>query len=487
MKPVRCLSVSIQVMQCVFALVFGTSAKVAAQSVVMREIHGFADGFNASVVGDSNHDGRDELLCTRLIPPNLADDVVFERRGINDWNLVSVSPDMGRLDDAGDGDRDGKFELLIASAEAGLLVVESVDANTYPSQIVYSNPGIGFFQAPLRYADDLDRDGAREIVFSTSSSAGLEVVVLENTADDSYQEVARPVFSTGSAYPGQLATGDFDDDGKGDIVVGDSSGNIYVIANRADNAYELVWHMNLMTRFNVDGLGDLGDADGDGRHEFAVAASDAAIGARLWVFESVGLDQYVPVFVTSIPTCTNDVRAADVDGDGRNEIVLGNGTDVEIWKAIADDTWTMVWAAPARGRDCSHIVAADLNQNGFAEVLYTDPDLAHSHLVEWPWRVDASQNDVDRPGDVLFTFRDRPALRQITILVGSRNVGRRIRDWLQQGNPNVLLSQNGDETVLRLNLPGLGVSSGRQIRFAVSAQDRQSLERFSDVFTYTAP
>ncbi len=311
------------------------------------------------------------------------------------------------------------------------------------------------------------------------------MVILENVGDNTYQEVARPQFGVGW-YPRNLDSGDFNGDGWGDILVSDSGSNVYVIACRGDNVYELAWQRHLYLNTGAGDVAGLGDADGDGRLEFMVTEETLP---RFWIFESVGGDEYFQVFTAATPTSSFLLSPGDVDGDGRNEVVMSTGIRLHIWKSIANDTWERIWEAPASGRSDTFTLTADLNNNGFAEIFYTCcwPANNRSYLVEWPFRVDVSQNDADRPGDLLFTTRSRAQLRDVWIRLNSLDVTGRIRNQWQSGNPRVSLTEQGDESVLRLNLAGLGLPSGRQVRFTILARDRQTDEVYQDQVTYVAP
>ncbi len=468
----------------VFAIAAGPIV-ASAQLVPMRLLHEFPDGFGPSAPGDSNHNGKAEIHCLRFIPPNQGDYDVYERRGVNGWTLLSRRPVLARIDDAGDSDRDGRFELLQASVANGIEVYESVDSESLPSQIVYTNPGIGFFQSPAKITNDLDGDGRREILWTVPNVNTLAVVILENTGDNTYEEVARPTYGGNQDYPGYLATGDLDGDGLGDIVTGDSGGNVYVIENRGDDTYALVWQTSLAI-YPLGEFAVLGDADGDGLLEFA---TETLSPPRLWVFESGGDDQYEVVSSTPIPLGGNQtLRAADVDGNGRNDLIVGVGGTVQIWRAIANDTWEMTWEAPASGRGKTNTLGADLNNNGFAEVLYTAyPNLDRAFLVEWPWRVDASQNDLDRPADAIFNIRNRAALDQIQIRADGLDVTSRLRSLALRGNPHVSVTHRADETFVRLDLPRLGILPGQRVHLEISARDPQTGETHADAFDYVAP
>lgn len=459
---------------------------VSAQAVPMRLLHEFADGYGFSIAADADNDGRAEIHGSRFVPPNVTDYDVLERNGLNSWVLTSRVSDITYANEGGDFDRDGRFDILRISLANGIEVWESADSSSFPLQLVYTNPNIGFFQSPAVFADDLDGDGRGEILYTFSGATQLEVVVLENSGDNTYQEVARPQFGSSNDYPGYVVAGDFDGDGRGDILTHDSGGRVYVLESRGDNAYDLVWETGPLSSYGPRRVAVIGDGDGDGLLEFGVVTM---VPDRLMIFEAVGDDQYVPVFVQDFPMGITNIRPGDLDGDGRNEVILRASFCVEIWRALANDSWQMIWEAPAAGRSTAEFLAYDFNGNGFGELFYTCcyPDINRSFIVEWPFRVDASQNDPDRPGDALFTARDLGGLRGAKIFFNSQDVTNRIRQLYVSGDPHVTVSQESDETILRLDLPGLGTTSGRRVRFRVTARDHSTGQIVQDHFTYVAP
>ncbi len=134
---------------------FGGTSR--AQQVAMRVIREFPDGYGTCVPGDADHDGRAEIHGMRYVAPNTVDYDVLERYGVNDWALVYRVVRTPGVDDAGDCDRDGRFEILRLSIANGIEIFESTSPSSFPSQIVYANPGIAFYAPPIAFTDDLDR------------------------------------------------------------------------------------------------------------------------------------------------------------------------------------------------------------------------------------------------------------------------------------------------------------------------------------------
>ena len=109
-----------------------------------------------------------------------------------------------------------------------------------------------------------------------------------------------------------------------------------------------------------DGLGPVGDFDGDGKLEIAVPVVNgtliclnAADGSHEWSIKS-------PV--------TGDVVAADVNGDGVMELIFA-GRDGHL-HAVSGKDGHEVWAIRASGTP----IVADVDGDGFVEVVAVGGD-----------------------------------------------------------------------------------------------------------------
>jgi len=63
----------------------------------------------------------------------------------------------------------------------------------------------------------------------------------------------------------------------------------------------------------------------------------------------------------------------DIDGDGKNEMVVCGGTHFEVWKSISNNSYTKIfeWTNPEYNTTQSHIRCHDFNKNGIDEIIYS--------------------------------------------------------------------------------------------------------------------
>ena len=102
--------------------------------------------------------------------------------------------------------------------------VATVPANAYPSGIA---------------TGDMNGDGKLDILVSTYKGGDVQVNLLTNQSDGTY-DVSRIATVPANAYPSGIATGDMNGDGKLDILVSTYKGGdvqAFVLLNKGDGTY----------------------------------------------------------------------------------------------------------------------------------------------------------------------------------------------------------------------------------------------------------
>jgi len=203
---------------------------------------------------------------------------------------------------------------------------------------IYLQTAPGTFTAPVRYpvgpdpwalaAGDLDGTGHVDLVVtSPSTSPGVpdsgEISILHHDASHPGSFLAAQMLPTGGGGDA-VAIGDVTNDGHADIVVADGSisdAHVIVFAQSATSPGTFAAPLSLSLGTNR-GANDVAvhDIDGDGRNDIVLAASDNNV-AILYDNGAGGFNS--PVLV---PAGINPqgIAVADVDGDGRFDIVVAN-------------------------------------------------------------------------------------------------------------------------------------------------------------------
>ncbi|MCS6919621.1 MAG: FG-GAP-like repeat-containing protein [Fimbriimonadales bacterium] len=205
---------------------------------------------------------------------------------------------------------------------------------------------------------DLNGDGIDDL-------AQMFFTVYGAISGDTGEPLFPPAFLGGANYFGKWlaysepTVADLNGDGKLDVYLNSRSyargGYAAVHANGAP-----LWAEFHNNDEGSDGLGPVGDFDGDGKLEIVVPVLNntmlclnAADGSRKWRIQT-------PV--------TGDVVAADVNGDGVMEILFG-GRDGKL-RAVSGKDGREVWSIAVSGQP----IVADVDGDGWVEVLLVGTD-----------------------------------------------------------------------------------------------------------------
>jgi hypothetical protein len=231
-------------------------------------------------------------------------------------------------------------------------------------------------------AADMDKDGRADIVCSTSYTAGSVVWYKAGGGGSVPVTWTRFTISPNGGGIGMPAVGDFDGDGRLDVV----SGNY--------NTSTVVWHRNSAAasaagtiswssyQVSVTPLGPTSshaaDVDGDGRVDVLVTSQ---LDHTIWWLRNTpgpptaGNVTFVVYTVSTSATGANSVRAADVDSDGRMDVVSANrGGGRVVWyqntagpASSGNVTWTP--RTVLTGGEPIRVVLADVNGDDRVDVV----------------------------------------------------------------------------------------------------------------------
>lgn len=215
----------------------------------------------------------------------------------------------------------------------------------------------------LPHFPDFDGDGRRELVAMRRQGNRY------NPVDFYPAGQTPPVFSTPLLFLPWAAT-DLDADGLAELVAVDAQ-RVRLVESKARGGFPLesVWQQ-------VDAWGgEVADLDGDGRPELFPRSARAAF---FQVLEAIGDNALRETAVLSNPTEGNNEAgerqvAADLDGDGRGELLSGDD-DGDLWvhEAFGNDVYRLTWqqAGGPEGGDARLVGgAADLDGDGRTEFV----------------------------------------------------------------------------------------------------------------------
>jgi hypothetical protein len=243
---------------------------------------------------------------------------------------------------------------------------------------------------------DLNGDGREDLLFTGgySDANGTLLITELQTVEAGFQ----PDWEAATLVPvgwAVVGTGDFDGDGKTDVLLVDGNGKISdwligpagaTIVDVPDAPFSRTgaFAANPGSGWNVVGIGDF---NGDGRSDVLLRHDNGTI--TEWLGESNGGFAWNSASTYSLDNSWHLAGAGDFNGDGRSDVLLrhDNGTITEwLGQSNGGFTWN---SASTYGLDNSwHLAGAgDFNGDGRSDVL-----LRHDNgtITEWLGQVDGT-------------------------------------------------------------------------------------------------
>jgi hypothetical protein len=260
---------------------------------------------------------------------------------------------------------------VTASAGAGYLpVVRVFDFATGGEKYRLTAFENNFTGGVVAATGDINGDGVDDIVVAAGPGGGPRVRVFDGVTG----QVVRDYFAYASNFAGGvwLAMGDFNNDGRSDIVTGAGDGG---------GAHIRIWDGatgNIFREFfsfdNTLGSGTrvaTGDMNGDGRVDL-LTATGAGSASQVAVYDGVTFQQLSLYSPYGNFTGGVNIAAADVDGDGRADIITGAGTGGGPRIRVANlggNTIFDFFAAEQTFSGGMRVASKDINGDGRADII----------------------------------------------------------------------------------------------------------------------
>ncbi len=257
---------------------------------------------------------------------------------------------------AGDFNRDGKVDLAVLNfSSPHLNILLGNGDGTFQNAVTY--PFITGASLPQAMAlADVNGDGVLDVV-AGNSPAGTVTVFLGNS-NGSFQPAAD--YPAGNA-PSAILMGDFDRDGKLDVVTADPAGTVRFLRGNGDGTFAA--SISLGDIPNALRLASA-DLDGDGRADIFVAGANL-VSVLLNSTGAPPFGCYAPRVSYNVGIDPAMVAVGDFNRDGKLDLAVGNngGTDVSILLGNGDGTFQPAQSFQA-GTHPAYIAVADFNRDG---------------------------------------------------------------------------------------------------------------------------
>ncbi len=334
-----------------------------------------SSGAYPEVVADINGDGELDLVAftfSGAVSVQLGNGA----GGFTDSSSVGITSGsyVDNAATADDFNGDGKLDLAIA--EGG-----------YPNSQVYleRGKGNGTFKTPivsplsssstnpyLMLSGDFNGDGKKDLVVLDDNGAGFQVLLGKGNGSFG-APVDNPL--TDSVF--SLAVGDFNRDGKADVVVtsgSNSNQSVSVYLGNGDGTFRLSMQNVVYQSSYVT----VSDVNGDGNPDLVVAGTNYYGSTNLLVFLGKGDGTFANPLFGPADSYSSQAAVADFNGDGKPDIAIATNSYGNVGIAFmpgnGDGTFgTQVYSSP--GSQLSGlVVVSDVNGDGRPDLVATPPN-----------------------------------------------------------------------------------------------------------------
>ncbi|MBV9927256.1 MAG: VCBS repeat-containing protein [Acidobacteria bacterium] len=317
--------------------------------------------------GDFNGDGKlDAAVSYFSFNPSTVALLLGDGRG---GFTLSKSFDVGadpRVLTAADFNRDGKLDLVTVNWSSNKIsVLLGTGTGDFAAARTF-NTAANFSPRGMRVAD-LNGDGKLDLAVANYSFGSPNAPVSVLLGDGAGNFGAPTQYATGAADASDVAPGDFNGDGRVDLLVSNSGGSsVSLLLGDGAGAF------GAPTNFTVGSSPRavrVGDFDGDGKLDAAVAnyGTPGAASSTVSVLIGNGAGGFAaPVNVTTGPEL-QQLTAADLNGDGKLDLVTSS-TSFEMLVLQGDGAGNF---SPAQTVPVSYnaLAPGDVNGDGSQDIL----------------------------------------------------------------------------------------------------------------------
>jgi FG-GAP-like repeat/FG-GAP repeat len=339
------------------------SAAGSAPSFAAARNYAVGRGPISVAIGDLNGDGKPDLATANSGARTAS--VLLGRGGGNFEPKRDLAIAGAGGFAVGDLNGDGRPDL--ATVSSGTPITASVFLNSgdsgfeprrdYPGTIngVPSAIAIG----------DFNGDGKPDLV--ATDAAGGRVAVFLNKGDGSF--FAKGVYKAGSPAS-TVATGDLNADGRSDLVTANTLGpnTVSVVMNRGDASFlaPRVYHTT------PEGVA-IGDLNGDGKPDLVIANDDPAVSVSVFLNRGDGSFRARRDYKTG--SAPGSAAIGDLNGDGKPDLATANdGGTVSVLENRGGGSFQAGLDYRAPGKIPVAIAIGDLNGDGRRDLVTANRD-----------------------------------------------------------------------------------------------------------------
>jgi hypothetical protein len=258
---------------------------------------------------------------------------------------------------------------------------------------------------------DFNADGRIDLAvtfFNSGSGGGPgDVEVFLGNGDGTLQSpIVYPLSNLGSSHPNGLAIGDFNRDGKLDLIVSDNLNAVAILLGNGDGSFQTP-----TTIAAVGGGLTTADLNGDGKADLIVIGPTSAS-----VFLGNGDGTFAAAMNFPIPSTTFAAQPilADLNGDGKLDLVVSIDLGISILLGNGDGTFQPHTDFPLSA-GTPKLAVADFNQDGKLDLAITEGVLLQTTVQPAPFQINFGSQNVGTNSSAQPAFLTNLATTTLTI------------------------------------------------------------------------
>src|SRR5262245_1854667 len=282
----------------------------------------------ANVSADFNRDGKPDLAVGDEFSKDL---IIYLGNGAGGFNKATLALGSGPVNLAvGDFNLDGKADLLAAIGSTNVLLLTGDGTGDFTTTSIAVTGGAASVGLAVT---DFNRDGKPD--FAATNFATNTVSIMLGNGNGSFSAASGSPFSTGTK-PASAANGDFNQDGKPDLVVSNITTNdVTVLLGNGNGGFSAAPQSPVATLGNSPERVSVADLNSDGQLDLVTANS---LSSNVSILLGKGDGTFQNAANSPLPVATNasSVSIADLNLDGKMDLLVSDSATNKVQLFLGD-------------------------------------------------------------------------------------------------------------------------------------------------------